>query len=156
VIHEPRSFRFGRKDRRNITYLVFLGCTLLLILPSRAAQAPPVPGAKPESSRAGAPRLPHPSIFLKDDTGRNVLETRKAISTRQTCGADCHEYDFIADSMHFQQGKNEMDRKILDAQGMPAFNTSPGMFGKFSILPNRQLTHAGISDPSDVDMSQPE
>ena len=30
------------------------------------------------------------------------------------------------------------------------------MFGKFSIIPNRQLTHAGIHDPSDADMSQPE
>ena len=30
------------------------------------------------------------------------------------------------------------------------------MFGKFSMIPNRQLTHAGVTDASDVDMSQPE
>ena len=30
------------------------------------------------------------------------------------------------------------------------------MFGKFSIIPNRQLTRADIKDASDADMSQPE
>lgn len=101
------------------------------------------------------PRLAHPAIPLKDDTGHNVLDSGKPISTRQTCGA-CHDYDFIADSFHFQQGKAEMDRSLLKLHGAPAFNSSPGMFGKFSIIPNRQLTHAGISSPSDADMSQPE
>ncbi len=101
-------------------------------------------------------KLPHPALTLKDAGGRNVLESGGPISTRQTCGGDCHDYDFIANSFHFQQGKNEMDRALLTRNGAPAFNSSPGMFGKFSIIPNRQLTHAGIADPGDADMSQPE
>jgi hypothetical protein len=102
------------------------------------------------------PRLPHPAIALKDATGANVLNSGKPISTRQTCGGDCHDYDFITDSFHFQQGKNEMDPALLKNHGIAPFNSSPGMFGKFSIIPNRQLTHAGITDPSDADLSQPE
>lgn len=100
-------------------------------------------------------RVPHPNLVLKDDAGRNVLESGKPISTRRTCG-DCHDYDFIADSFHFQQGKAEMNRALLKSHGAPSFNSSPGMFGKFSIIPNRQLTHAGITDAADADMSQPE
>jgi hypothetical protein len=122
---------------RAIVGLILLGGTI-------AAQAPrPV-------------RLPHPALVLKDEAGRNVLETGKPISTRQTCGDQCHDYDFIAGSFHFQQGKSEMDRKLLAGHGIAPFNSSPGMFGKFSLIPNRQLTHAGVTDASDVDMSQPE
>jgi hypothetical protein len=98
----------------------------------------------------------HPAVVLKDEGGRNVLETGKPISTRQTCGGDCHDYDFITNSFHFQQGKSELDRALLASHGIAPFNSSPGMFGKFSIIPNRQLTHAGITDPTDADMSQPE
>ena len=94
--------------------------------------------------------------MLKDEVGRNVLESRKPISTRQTCGGDCHDYDFITNSFHFQQGKAEIDPQLLAAYSIAPFNSSPGMFGKYSILPNRQLTHAGITDVSDADMSQPE
>jgi len=32
------------------------------------------------------------------------------------------------------------------SHGISPFNSSPGMFGKFSIIPNRQLTHLGITD----------
>ena len=122
----------------------------VLFLIASPAQQPAGQGA------AAPPRLAHPAVILKDDTGRNVLESGNPISTRRTCGGDCHDYDFIAGSFHFQQGKAEMDPALLSAHGVPAFNSSPGMFGKFSIIPNRQLTHAGIADPSDADMSQPE
>jgi hypothetical protein len=71
------------------------------------------------------------------------------ISSRQTCGGDCHDVDFITDSFHLQQGKNEMDPALPKSHGIAPFNSSPGMFGKFSIIPNRQLTHAGITDLCD-------
>ena len=108
------------------------------------------------SSPAPAAKLSHPPIVLKDDTGRNVLGTGKPVSTRQTCGGDCHDYDFITNSFHFQQGKSEMDRGLLASHGVPPYNSSPGMFGKFSLIPNRQLTHLDIKDATDADMSQPE
>lgn len=110
----------------------------------------------PGPGDAKVAKLAHPLIVLKDENGQSVLTTGKPISTRQTCGGDCHDYEFITNSFHFQQGKTEMDRALLASHGAPSFNTSPGMFGKFSIIPNRQLTAADIKDPSDADMSQPE
>jgi hypothetical protein len=107
------------------------------------------------AQEAPAPKIAHPAITLLDAEGVNVLKSKAPISTRQTCGK-CHDYDFITDSFHFQQGKNEMDPKLLASHGVAPFNSSPGMFGKFSIIPNRQLTHAGVTDISDVDMSQAE
>jgi hypothetical protein len=130
-------------------YQVALG--IVFLLRAAGAQAPPAG----ESQRAPA-KLAHPPVVLKDDAGRNVLESGNPVSTRQTCGEKCHDYEFITGSFHFQQGKTEMDRKLLGAHGVPAFNSSPGMFGKFSLIPNRQLTHAGITDSADADMSQPE
>ena len=113
-------------------------------------------GELPAGGTPAGAKLPHPALVLKDEAGRNVLESGKPISTRNTCGGDCHDYDFIANSFHFQQGKAEMDRSLLKSHGVSGFNSSPGMFGKFSIIPNRQLTHSGVTDPSDADMSQPE
>jgi len=99
--------------------------------------------------------MAHPTIILKGEDGKNVLTTHKPISTRKTCG-ECHDYEFITNSFHFQQGKAEMDPAFLKGHGFASFNTSPGMFGKFSILPNRQLTPAGVADAADVDLTQPE
>ena len=132
--------------------------SVLSVLLSAVAlgQNPGIGANTPDTARAKAPKLAHPQIVLKDEAGKNVLTSGKPISTRQSCGGDCHDYEFISSSFHFQQGKNEMDRALLASHGAPPFNTSPGMFGKFSIIPNRQLTAADIKDRSDADMSQPE
>ena len=77
---------------------------------------------------AEPPRIGHPPLVLKDASGKNVLETGEPISTRQTCGS-CHDYDYITDSLHFQQGKNEMNPKLFGSHGVAPFNSSPGMSG---------------------------
>ncbi len=150
-----RSSRLGREDdRKSASGLRPLGISLALLIalaaPGATAAGSPPAGMPPR------PKLAHPALTLRDASGRNVLESGAPISTRQTCGGDCHDYEFITDSFHFQQGKNEMDSELLKSHGVAPFNSSPGMFGKFSIIPNRQLTHAGITDPEDADMSQPE
>lgn len=111
-------------------------------------------GQRPAPTSTSLPRLPHPAIPLLDEHGANVVESRAPISTRKSCGG-CHDVDFITDSFHFQQGMNEMDPGLLAAHGIASFNTSPGMFGKFSIIPNRQLTRRGVTSESDYDLSQP-
>lgn len=128
---------------------------VLGILIGVAVGQPPQASPGVSASSSAVAKLAHPAIVLKDDGGRNVLETGKPISTRRSCG-DCHDYDFIANGFHFQQGKSEMDRNLLASHGMAPFNLSPGMFGKFSILPNRQLTGPAVTKASDFDMSQPE
>ena len=80
-----------------------------ILVGAAIAQSP-----SPQTSPADAPKkMAHPLIVLKDDAGHNVLETGKPISTRQTCGGDCHDYDFITNSFHFLQGKGEIDRTLL-------------------------------------------
>ncbi|MGB7847732.1 MAG: hypothetical protein WBL63_19125 [Candidatus Acidiferrum sp.] len=149
-IHPPGQILNGARK-------VLLGVFGIALAVAVAAGRPQQPGtAEQSSSHAGTPKLAHPALVLKDDGGRNVLETGKPISTRQTCGGDCHDYNFITDSFHFQQGKSEMNRDLLANHGVAPFNSSPGMFGKFSLIPNRQLTRTDITDPSDADMSQPE
>lgn len=139
-------------NRRALSSFVVTGVALLASLSAAQTAA----AGPPAGSTAAPLKLAHPRIVLKDEAGKNVLTTGNPISTRQTCGGDCHDYEFIASSFHFQQGKNEMDRTLLTAHGAAPFNTSPGMFGKFSIIPNRQLTSADIKDAADADMSQPE
>jgi hypothetical protein len=141
---------------RKSTVVLCAVLALLLAGTAFAQEEEPSPPLQNGSAAKSAPKLAHPALVLKDDRGRNVLDTKKPISTRQTCGGDCHDYDYITNSFHFQQGKTEIDAQLLAAHGIAPFNSSPGMFGKFSILPNRQLTHADITDPSDADMSQPE
>lgn len=143
----PRKSHLQRIQTFTPLLLALLCCTALAQSAGPSANGPDA-APKPQ-------KLAHPQIVLKDETGQSVLTSGRPISTRKTCG-DCHDYDYIADSFHFQQGKNEMDRALLSSHGAPSFNTSPGMFGKFSIIPNRQLTAADIKDPSDADMSQPE
>ncbi len=140
--------------RARIISFTLVGMALLCASASGQNSSPG--GNGPDSGNAKALKLAHPPIVLKDETGQSVLVTGKPISTRQTCGGECHDYEFITNSFHFQQGKTEMDRTLLASHGAAPFNTSPGMFGKFSIIPNRQLTAEDIKDPSDADMSQPE
>jgi len=135
--------------------LVLASVATALLCPTSFAQSSAASANETNPAATKVQKLAHPQIVLKDEAGQNVLTSGKPISTRKTCG-DCHDYDFIADSFHFQQGKSEMDRALLASHGAPPFNASPGMFGKFSIIPNRQLTSVDIHDPSDADMSQPE
>ncbi len=133
----PNACR-ARRNTLGTTRVVFVGAAFLMAnLASTILAGADLPAAPP--------RISHPLLVLKDAAGKNVLESGEPISTRQTCGG-CHDYDFITDSFHFQQGKNEMNPKLLASHGIAPFNSSPGMFGKFSIIPNRQLTHAGVAD----------
>jgi len=145
-----------RERKFRVRFSRLPACWILIVTLSLFVNAP---GQEPTTAVPAAskpvPKLPHPAIVLKDEDGHNVLDSGKPISTRHTCG-DCHDYDFIANSFHFQQGKSEMDRALLTSHGIAAFNQSPGMFGKFSILPNRQLTGLDVQNAADFDMGQPE
>ena len=153
MLREAGFRRQGRRDNRLGVSRMTSG---LVVMFFAASMLPQASDARPARPRPDPPKLPHPAIALKDAAGKNVLDSGMPISSRQTCGGDCHDYDFITDSFHFQQGKSEMDPALLKSHGIAPFNSSPGMFGKFSLIPNRQLTHAGITDPADADMSQPE
>lgn len=154
MLHQESSLPARRGQGQGLFVRGLLLMALLGVLPM-AGQPPTSSRVLPAPGMVVALKLTHPSIVLKDAEGKNVISTNLPISSRKTCGK-CHDYDYITDSFHFQQGMNEMNPALLKGHGMASFNSSPGMFGKFSIIPNRQLTQADVTDPSDVDMSQPE
>ena len=104
-----------------------------------------VPTTAPVAKQDTKPlKISHPTIPLLDAKGVNVIKSNAPISTRKTCGR-CHDYDFITDSFHFQQGRAERGNpELLKAHGISPFNVTPGMYGKYSVIPNRQLAHLGI------------
>ena len=105
----------------------------------------------------------HPDIVLFDKAGLPVQESGKPISTRKTCGK-CHDYDFISDNFHGSQGRFEI-RSVMPVEegekeesdhSFPSFFLSPGMYGKWCSMPNRQIPASDVSDISDFDLGTPE
>jgi hypothetical protein len=97
MVREIGLRRPGRRSHGKGASLWALGLALALGAAAAAAQ---VSDARLAKSRHDPPRLPHPAITLKDAAGKNVLESGGPISPRKTCGGDCHDVDFIADSFH--------------------------------------------------------
>jgi len=90
----------------------------------------------------GEPSITHPAFPLLDDDGRNVISSRGPVSAGRTCGA-CHDTDFIAThSYHASVGLDEMSAPGA-APGSRAWDTSPGMYGKWDPLLYRYLTPPG-------------
>jgi len=105
----------------------------------------------------------HPPIKLLDTNDTLVQESGRPISTRASCGP-CHDYDFISKNFHGSQGRFEI-RSVIPEAGevegeeetrFPPFFLSPGMYGKWCSMPNRQVPPSGVSDVSDFDLGTPE
>lgn len=84
----------------------------------------------------------HPLFPLLDEDGQNVLASGGAVSTMQTCGA-CHDTDFIQEhSYHASQGIQDLTGPG-ELPGSRAWDTSPGLFGRWSPIAYRYLTPGG-------------
>jgi thiosulfate reductase cytochrome b subunit len=84
----------------------------------------------------------HPTFALLDESGANVLAANAAVSTMKTCG-QCHDTAFIAGhSFHSDLGLSEMTAPGGTGSGR-AWDTSPGLFGKWNPLVYRYLSTAG-------------
>ncbi len=70
----------------------------------------------------------------------------RPVSLKQTC-SPCHDYNKITHGYHFQMGRDElyMPTKPVDR--------GPGLFGKWQLLYQRQLTPKQFENPEDVDMT---
>ena len=133
----------------------FLAAPLITILTSLSFGHPAWAQAPPGGGGSGAAKLPHPPVVLLDTSGQSVLKSKKPISTRRSCGG-CHDYAFISSSMHSLMGRDQMVPVLLAEHGLPPFSASPGMFGKYSIISNRQMARRGSGDASDFDMGTPD
>ena len=86
----------------------------------------------------------HPTFKLLDQDGKNVLESSRPVSTMQTCG-QCHDTAFIAShSFHADLGMSETFAPGSAPSGR-LWDTSPGLYGKWSPLTYRYLSPQGDS-----------
>lgn len=96
----------------------------------------------------------HPPIFLLDSNGQQVIDTGQPISTRASCG-HCHDYDLISQGLHSQQGRLEILAGKNKVRPFPNL-VSPGMYGKWCCLPNRQLTPITNRSKEGFDFGSPD
>ncbi len=138
------SRKYGFRLFMIITAVVLMG--ILAAVGDTLAQDE-APIAPPES---GSPI--HPTFPLLDANGRNVLDSQAPVSTMQTCGA-CHDTAFIAShSFHADAGLGDFGAAGSVTNGR-AWDTSPGLFGKWSPLTYRYLSPQGDVV---VDLTTPE
>ncbi len=84
----------------------------------------------------------HPTFPLLDENGQNVLESGQPVSTMTSCG-ECHDTAYIeSHSFHTAVGLNEFTQAGQAPTGR-AWDTSPGLFGKWNPLTYRYLTPSG-------------
>lgn len=97
----------------------------------------------------------HPLLRLLDKEGVPVLVSKKPISTKRSCGS-CHDYDVISDSLHVQQGRNEHPSQVKSQTQLPGTSWSPGMYGKYCSMPNRQVPPVDVASVDEFDLGAPE
>jgi len=84
----------------------------------------------------------HPNFALLDENGVNVLESDEPLSTMQTCG-QCHDTAYISShSFHTDLGYKDQ-APSGDVPGGRAWDTSPGLYGKWDPLTYRYLSPEG-------------
>lgn len=92
----------------------------------------------------------------KDEAGQPVdpkvvQGTPRAVSTRKTCG-QCHDYERITRGYHFMMGRDELFAPLPADTGTSP-QLSPGFFGKWQLLYQRELAPKYFNDPDEVDMT---
>jgi hypothetical protein len=126
--------------------ILFALAAVLLVLGGAAAQE-----IEPQTSTGPGSPI-HPVFPLLDAGGNNVLESDQPLSTMTTCGG-CHDTAFIAaNNFHADVGLESYGAPGSLPGGRP-WDTSPGLFGKWSPIFYRYLSPAG--DPV-TDLTTPE
>ena len=122
-----------------------------LVMAGRAVAQDGEPDRVAPETRATAPSL-HPTFPLLDKDGTHVLESGAPVSTITTCNK-CHDTEFIANhSFHADVGLTNMTEPGETVNGR-SWDTSDGIFGKWSPLTYRYLSPAGDEN---IDMTTAE
>jgi thiosulfate reductase cytochrome b subunit len=134
---------------RNPRFLTLLVGTMLLL--AGLVLSPALAQQDDEEPVPPAGASMHPTFPLLDAAGESVLDSGAPISTMETCGA-CHDTEFIAEhSFHVDAGLSTFGSSENLAH---SWDSSPGLFGRWSPLTYRQLTVGG--EETRVDMTTPE
>ena len=100
----------------------------------------------------------HEKIVLRGIDGSPLtLESKIPYSPKMTCGA-CHDYNFITNGYHFQQGRTDGTGKIITSDTYDPkypWNLSSGLYGKhsFAHLDSSQLSRKVNQHFSEMDKS---
>ncbi|MGD2268753.1 MAG: hypothetical protein PVI06_00020 [Desulfobacterales bacterium] len=132
---------------RVFSTLLFFG--VLSISPSSASDRSPAESEFPPLTLKQLKPIPeaatkriHPSLRLLDQDGKNVLKSGAPLSLMRTCGG-CHDTTYIAqNNYHAQVGLDEMHQPGK-GPSQRAWDTGPGMFGRWSSLTYRVLSSRG-------------
>ena len=154
--------------------MLFFATLALLVCPALHAATPPAGYENLEryigrglvtghrSERAEIHRtlpLSCPPFHLRDEDG-NIIDPTKdtedkqttvPVSTKQTCGA-CHDYDRITGGYHFQAGRGELYDEPAAGEGRSS-SRSPGLYGKWQLLYQRELAPIEFDCTEDIDMT---
>jgi hypothetical protein len=140
-----KSLRSRSSSTHWLAAIGLLLALLLVVAGTAAAQEPVAEELPAEKPVVQQPSF-HPTFALLDKEGENVLETGEPVSTIQTCGA-CHDAEFIEQhSFHADVGLSEMTEAGETGSGR-AWDTSPGLFGRWNPLVYRYLSPEGDERP---------
>ncbi len=107
------------------------------------------------ASRAGVSRLyPQscPPFFLRDEYDRIIDEnSNQPVSVARTC-MKCHDVDTVTGGYHFQMGRDEMFPPHGLGNPIPV-QKSPGVYGKWLSLYQRELAPKFFDSPDQIDMT---
>ena len=81
----------------------------------------------------------HPTFPILDQDGTNVLESNGPVSPMRTCGA-CHDTEFIAKHSFHADAGLKVFTEPGDVAGGRAWDTSPGLFGRWNPMTYRYLS----------------
>ena len=97
---------------------------------------------QPEMQKQQVSSPIHPTIQILDESGENVINSGKPLSTKKTCGS-CHDTEFIiSHSYHVDAGLQEFGHPGQTSSGRP-WDTSSGIFGRWNPINYQVLTPAG-------------
>jgi cytochrome b subunit of formate dehydrogenase len=97
-----------------------------------------------------------PPFALRDEFGKIIdpnfePDVQRPVSARETC-APCHDVNTITQGYHFQMGFDEMSAEAKDGD-LDKLHKSPGLFGKWQLLYQRELAPMHFTDPAQIDMT---
>ena len=139
-----------KKSSFLIIIIIFFSLIILAAWSGKPLFAEKQTSADNQTSTDSSPL--HPNFPLLDESGNNVLDTGNSISTMNTCGA-CHNTEFISShSYHADVGLSDYNESSNLSSGRP-WDTSPGLFGKWSPIQYRYLSPLGDEL---VDLTTPE
>lgn len=102
-----------------------------------------------------------PPFYLRDKEGRIIDPTLESegplppVSIEQTCMKckETHDVNVVVQGYHFEMGRDELYGEPEEEGALPPLDKSPGAYGDWSLLYQRELAPRRFDDPGTIDMT---